>query len=221
MLGKKKNLEEKMDTHVLNLQEIKEAARNEKNSKKQKGMPLLLFFLGLFMIVMGILYPIIQDTLQKDDSEVSKTSQLEKEAVKEKETASIISNLTCTVNETGTRLKKEIKDVYQFDEKGLVKVTTTTDLVAINETGKVDITTSATTFNSLYGSIEAKGIEKKANLATDGGALITILSIDFTKFNVEKYNKSHPDHPFFITYPKGTSKEEIQKTATLQGAVCQ
>lgn len=221
MLGKKKNLEEKMDTHVLNLQEIKEAATNEKKIKKQKGMPLLLFFLGLFMIVMGILYPIIRDTFQKDGSEVSKTSKLEKESTKEKESTSIISSLSCTVNETGTRLKKEIKDVYEFDQKGLVKVTTTTDLMAINEMGKVDITTSATTFNSLYGSIEATGVEKKANLATDGGALITILVIDFTKFNVEKYNKSHPDRPFFVTYPKGTSKEEIQKTATLQGAVCQ
>ena len=210
-----------MDTHVLNLQEIKEAAKNEKKAKKQRGMPLLLFFLGLFMIVMGILYPVIRDTLKKDESAVLKSSKLEKETVKEKESNSITSSLSCTISEVGIKLKKEIKDVYEFNEKGLVKVTTTTDLMAINEMGKADITTSATTFNSLYGSVEAEGVEKKANLATDRGALITILSIDFNKFNVEKYNKSHPESPFFVTYPKGTSREEIQKTATLQGAVCQ
>jgi len=215
MLGRRKELEQKMDTHVLNLQEIKQAASTEKKVKKQRSTSLLLFFLGLFMIVMGILYPIIMDTIHAESEEVSNNAKENTET-----TSKVVDRLSCTYSENGIKINKVVKEEYEFDHAGLIKITTTTDLTAVTDEGKADITTGATNFNSLYGSIDAAGIEKKANLATDSSGLITILSIDYHKFNVDKYNANHADKPFFVQYQQGTKKEVIQQAATSQNALC-
>ncbi len=55
-----------------NLEENKNISCKDK--KKRRSIALLFFFLSLFMIIAGILYPIIQETL-KEQEKISSTLQ--------------------------------------------------------------------------------------------------------------------------------------------------
>ncbi len=222
MLERKRKLEEKMDTHVLNLQEIKQVATTEKKERKQKNTPLLLFFLGLFMIVMGILYPIIMDTLDDPPTEISDIDRVDEgEKTTPVEGGSVSSKLNCVTVVTDQKISKTVRDTYEFEKELLTKISTTTEIKALNDEGKLQVSNGASTFYSLYGSVDTAGVSKNINLAGDNSSLTTVLTIDYNRFDMNQYNRTHPQAPFFTTYESGTSKADVTKSMLAQGATCE
>jgi len=225
MLGKKKRLEEKMDTQVINLQAMKQVASTEKRAKKKKSLALLLLFLGLFMIIMGILYPIILDTVNEETNNSNHT-QNSKDDKLSQDDDSITSNdekkvlLSCTTTTSTGKVNKITQLEFEFKNNSLVKYTITTNENAITADGNTQVVASNTLFNSTYGLIKADGIEKRANLSPDNKNLTTVLSVDYEVFNAGEYNSAHPDAMFFDSYNASSSKEEIGQMMIQQGASC-
>lgn len=222
MARKRKDLEEKLDTQVINLQAIKEAATTEKKEKKKRSTSLLLFFLGLFMIVMGILYPIIMDTIHGPATDVSDVEQLEDENSTTDDTQQETKNqLTCSLNQVSDGLNSTSSNVFEFNEAGLIKVTTTTKMTATTEEAKQQIIASASAFNTVYGSLVATGIESKIITAQDNSSLTTTLSIDYNVFDLEQYNEQNANSTLSISYTKGMTKDQVQQQMIATGATCQ
>lgn len=226
MLGKNKKLEEKMDTQVLNLQAMKQVASTEKKVKKKKNIALLLLFLGLFMIIMGILYPIIIDTVNSENAgDISKNDNNSTNDIPKENEETVVPDsttmLSCTMSEPSEKVNKTTQVEFEFNSAGLIKYTITTNEVAVTTDGNRLIASSASLFNSTYGAVQSSGIEKRANLSPDNKNLTTVLSVDYEHFNVEQYNSNHPNAPFTVSYNVGTSKDAIQQLMVQQNASCQ
>lgn len=223
MLGRNKKVAQKLDTQVINLEAMKQVASFEKQTKKQKNIALLLLFLGLFMIVMGVLYPIILDTVSGGTDDTSSTENINgKDSVATNgNQTSTISTLVCTQTDEGTDNVKTIKDEYEFSSSGLVQFKTTTTILAKTEIGREKINQSTITFSTLYGNVEAAGVSKNVNVAADNSTLTTVFSLDYRQFDLTEYNKLHADNPVFVTYQMNTKKSEIKKAMTAQGVSCE
>jgi len=223
MLGKKKRVEEKLDTQVINLEAMKQAVSFEKQATKKKNIALLLLFLGLFMIIMGILYPIIVETIAGSPTEISSAENIQKEDdsiptnvdQKKKDT------LICTQMSEEIDDAKSIKDEYEFLENKLVKFTTTTTITAKTDVGREKVGQSMLTFSTLYGNVEAQGVSKNVNVSADNSMLTTVFAVDYSEFDLAEYNKLHADQPVFVTYQKNTKKSEIEKAMKAQGVTCE
>lgn len=203
MLGKNKKLQEKMNTQVVNLQEIGVEYANE---KKKKNLSLFLLFVGLFMIIMGILFPVIMGTVQEE-------SKLQAVAVD-------TEPLSCIKSEKNGGIVVNTNYIYEFNQSGLIKMKIMANLVTAGEA----VDTAIELFDTAYESISAPGLETEIKVDHDTNSLTTIFSVDYNSFNLEDFKNEHSNDSFrlaYLEFTKGLSRETVVKKIVEQGGTCQ
>ncbi len=109
MSKKKQREEELIQTHVINLNEIREAERHEKHQKTRRK-PLIFSTLGILLIIMGFAYPSFKGYFSYTENVVA-SSRLNRN------TLTCISNIDDNVN----KVKTYTKSIYTFNNNELYK----------------------------------------------------------------------------------------------------
>lgn len=118
MNKKKESQEELMQTHVLNLNEIREAEKKE-NFSKNKRYPIFFAIIGMVFVLGGIIYSTFDYFFVKKDDVVKSSTN-----ISEKNSLICISNYDYREN----NLRVYTKTIYTFKNKGLIASDSTTSI---------------------------------------------------------------------------------------------
>ncbi len=172
MAKKKKIEEELLQTHVLNLSEIRQAEACE-NVIKNKKMPVIMSFLGIILIMFGFLYPKLTDYLV-NSNEISYVSKLEK------------NKLTCLSEfyEPTNTYKISSRVVYNFKDNRLTSSNMETIISMVNYDSMV-----LTNLNNYYNSLYQNVTSVQYNITLFNNSLIFNRTInDYDDFDINLYN---------------------------------
>ncbi len=219
MLRKDKKLKDKLDTQVINLKEIKEVASTEKKIKSKKNMALLFLFLGLFLLVLGILYPLIIDGMnhpRKDISSVDKFFDPEKTKKQEEKE----NKLTCDYVQETEDLTTAKKLEFIFDSEGLTQYREVTNFEAKTEAGKEQNVTTSNNSTEKYSHMVAEGLNSIIDLSEDYNRLTLTFEINYLVFDLDRYIENPENTPLEVSYARGRKKEEITQQLAEQNITC-
>lgn len=206
-MSRKKQAEEKLiNTHVININEIREAEREEKHLRIKKK-PILFSILGVLLITLGFAYPEIYKYLPKaENNEVVV-------AAKDKDILTCISN----VDDKNTNLKVYTKTTYKFSNGKLLKSTGSTKMSLLAGTDISIINALKDRYSSIYTS----NASVKYNLQSQGNELYIntevddYKTIDYNTYNNEINNINHT--PIFRG---GESIDTVKTTLEQLGNLC-
>ncbi len=146
MIKKKQTEEELLQTHVLNLSEIRQAEENEKGIRNKK-LPLFLIIGGFFCIATGFIFSGIINHFSSD----SKDDKVEKELA----TGIRQENLICLSEfiDDSNSYKIVNKIVYYFDGSRLKSSKMNTEISFINMDDIGTIQDLTNNYRNLYSSV--------------------------------------------------------------------
>ncbi len=204
-MAKKKDVQEElMKTHVLNLNEIREAEKKDKIEKRKKT-PIALLILGIILIIIGISYSIF--LTHKKLNAPQKTE-------KEKNEITCISNLVDNIF---------TKTTYKFSNQKLISGSTTSTIVPIDnanitslptiQTNLVNASFGVPTYSDLNGGISLAMLIKNNTLNINA-------NINYTTYI---YNEKQAIINRYINIPNFTKDynlTEVKKESEKLGALC-
>ncbi len=196
MLEKSNGMQKKVDTKT-----------DYEVTKKQKNISLLLLFVGLFMIIIGILFPVIMGSVEVM-SDVPQAMEIERQS------------LSCMKNENGSGIVSNTNYIYEFNHDGLIKMKVMYNLMSTEKTIDEFMAIS----NISYESISAPGLETAITVNHENNSLTTVFSVDYSKFSLEDYQKDYLNTSLnleYLSYKKGFSREKVEKKILGEGGSCQ
>lgn len=175
MSKKKESQEALMQTHVLNLNEIREAEKKE-NFSKNKRYPIFFAVIGIFFVLGGILYSSFDNFFVKNDEVLKSVSN-----VKKKNTITCISNY----DDRETNLKVYTKTQYNFKNQKLISSDSTTSISMLSGNDFAPLLTLRNQYDRIYTS--AVGVEYKSYVKNN--TLYFVFDIhDYANFDYQKHN---------------------------------
>lgn len=209
MSRKKLQKEELINTHVINIQEIREAEREEKYMKNKKK-PVLFLFLGILLISFGVLYPKVSTYFSHEESVVvaSKNERYNKDSL------TCISNFDDTTN----NVKIYTKTIYKFDTtNSLTSATSNTEISLLKTENLAYINGLKDKYLNIYKSNDAikYDIKVESNTLYINTDIIDIEKIYFTQYNSEINTYTHTK-----MFKKGDSMSKIKKDLEELGNLC-
>lgn len=206
MSRKKQSQEELIQTHVLNLTEIREAERKEIHSKNKK-LPILFSILGVLFIVTGFCYwKFYHPSLEKEDVVVASKT--------EKNTLTCISNLEYREE----NLKVSTKTIYYFQNQGLVSSTNDTQFSMLRKEDSHLLVSYRDYYSSIYLN-EDPNIIYQISLQND---VLTFSSQiqDYSQFHLDQYHLEIHQMNHTSVYQGGESLTTIQSREEKLGNLC-
>ena len=208
MSRKKKKQEEIIKTHVLNLNEIREAEKNDKKERRKK-IPGLFFGIGIILIVLGLCISFLIAKVFNNNPK-SKTN-------KNKDELSCISNL----QENNFFTKTKTKTTYIFKSNMLYSSSTISSIEQNTEINKL---------NDLINYFHLNGYNVNEYNDSNNGINYKLL-IANNKINMEYsivYNKYIDNskikiYDTFLSQPTLTSNdtyETVKKKSEKLGSLC-
>ena len=209
-MAKKKDVQEElMKTHVLNLNEIREAEKKDKIEKRKKT-PIVLLILGIILIIIGISYSIF--LTHKKLNAPQKTE-------KEKNEITCISNLVDNI----FNVNINTKTTYKFSNQKLISGSTTSTIVPIDN---VNITSLPTIQTNLVNA--SFGVPTYSDL--NGGISLAMLITNNTlninaniNYTTYIYNEKQAIINRYINIPNFTKDynlTKVKKESEKLGALC-
>lgn len=201
----KKYQEDIIKTHVLNLDEIREAEKKDKRNKNKKIIAITSI-VGIFLIVLGILYPFITDKI------------LKKEEPKKKQKSKEI--LTCTSNFENKVLNINIsvQKTYNFKKNKLFSSTNKTIFRSKNN-DQLSINKLYQRYNQLYLENKTLGVIYNINYKETELTIIEVID-DYNKINIEEYDTTLNTDSKTLIYSTKHNYEDIKKQSEQLGALC-
>lgn len=208
--------EELQRTQVLNLQDVEEAARIEKITSKKPA--IIVATIGVFSILFGTAFPVVQTLATKPVSNEKKTVKVEKKRIVNPET-----NLNCTY----TNLNKPdgtdtiLNAVFTFNYDKLIKVekTFTINPTVGNPLGPTTVQAYITGYRPFLAE-QIAGYQMSATPTGDG--LIVKSLVDLTVFNPTTLPTLHQGNVATkVEYEVNTDRETIYKDLTAKEFTCQ
>ena len=204
-MTKKQKKEELLKTHVININEIREAERNEKNIKSKK-MVIIFIVIGLMFIGTGSAINRFVKNSDDDKKIVVNTN-------KRSNSISCISN----VLDNDNNLKVYTKTVYNFDDNDMV--------VSSNSLSEITLLNNQTDLiNELknrYSEIYKSTNGVNYNITTRNNTLYFSANVrDYNLFDYSSYNNEIDTVTSSKMFRRGSKKDYIKKTLEEMGSLC-
>lgn len=201
----KKRQEEIIKTHVLNLDEIREAETKDKKQTAKKRI-IITSTIGVILILSGILYPIITKNLI--------TKEEPKKKVKQKNT------LVCTANfeNKDLNIKISVKKRYNFkDERlsnSLNEITFST-----NSNDKTAIEALYQKYIGLYSENKTAGAIYKISYKEKNITITEVIS-DYKTLDLKTYDSTLNNDVKTLLFSSKYTYEDIKKQSEQLGSLC-
>lgn len=211
MSRKKKAQEELMKTHVLNLNEIRDAEKKDKKERIRK-MPKIIVLIGIVLIISGFAISSVLAYIN-----TKKRNQVTYK--KDKSKLTCISNL----NNNYYKTKIHTETIYRFENnklaKSISKVTNTPNgEINYLEILKNDISTNTTYMNDIY--IDKKnGVEYKQNLNSKN-ELYLEFTLDYNYFKDATKQIVINDYCKVPILTNTETYNDVKQKAEATGALC-
>lgn len=204
----KKEAEDLLQTHVLNLAEIRQAS--EKMIKKEyRKHAFYLSIVGIFLIVVGLSFPKLQVLFVKE----TKKEVIRYATKVEKNTIICLSEF---VDESNT-YKIGTKRVYTFDSKGLTSSDSITSISLINQNDTTTLSMLENRYKELYRN--ATGIEN--TIFIDNNVLKFKQFIpNYKLFDVNTYNPEINGVSRSNIFKGKETMEEVKQKEISLGSAC-
>lgn len=204
----KKEAEDLLQTHVLNLKEIRQAT--EKMAKiKYKRTSVYISLLGIFLIVFGLIFPQFKSLFIKE----TKKDAIEYATKIEKNTIICLSEY---IEESNT-YKIATKSTYTFDSLGLSNKESITTISMVNQSDLTSLLALDSRYKSLYPN--ANGVINSISVKNN----ILYFKQNITDYNLFDINSYNPE----INYVNKTnvfvgreSMDTVKKKEILLGSSC-
>ena len=206
MSKKKQTQEELIKTHVLNLNEIREAEQKENNLKFKK-MPIFFALSGVLLLMMGILYPNLTEYFVKKDKIVMATKV-------EKNTLTCISENKSIEN----NLKISNKTIYTFNNYKLASSDSSTSFSILSGNDFSLLYSLRDRYNSLYNN-------KDNNIVytihvSDNILYFNSIINNYNNFNASNYNSEINTVNNTSIYHGGESIDYVRNNEEKLGNLC-
>lgn len=195
---------------VLNMDDVEQTVIYEKRTSKRPA--IMLAIAGAFSIIMGILYPIIMNSLDGTNGEAEEVP----EQIVFRYTLNC--NLAVAGNVDGTDSNTVI--TFNFENSKLVNYTKTISIIptAGNAMGVTNIQNYFNTFKT-YEEDEIPGYTINSE-AVDTGFNSSV-TVDFTKFNLSELPDSYKANAFTnVNYEASQSVDKVKEQVVLSGYTC-
>ncbi len=206
-MGKiKQTQEELMQTHVLNLDEIREAEKKE-IYMKSKRFPMIFAFLGFIFILAGIVYPGLNHYFVKNEA-IEVASMVEKNA------------LTCIANidDKTNNLKVYTKTIYNFHNSKLSSSESNTTISVLSGNDYTNLNLLKEHYNDLYTNID-QTIAYKIYLEHNSLYFNSVIS-NYSNFNQANYNSEINRLNHTSIFAGGESVDQVKKSEERLGSLC-
>lgn len=202
----KKKQEEIIKTHVLNLNEIREAEKSD-NQRINKRRAIIAMILGLFFITAGFLYPTLVNKFKKTEQQTPKKK--------------IKDVLSCTSNFENKlyNVKVLVNQTYNFKSNKLVSSTVKTTFSPSNDTMIENLNALYNKYLLLYNENKTSGIFYTINYEQNE-LVITEKINDYKNIDITTYDKTLNADNQTMLYSLTNTYEEIKKQSEQLGSLC-
>lgn len=216
--GIKLTQEELQKTHVLNLQEVKEAVRYEKMTSKKPA--IFVAIVGALLIAFGTSFQVAKTMSSNANNKIEQRNTAKSEETpitKEVKSTSLTCQLLSPNNEDGTDTTFSI--IYNFKNDKLINFTKT-----FNVTITPGSTIGSTTIQSYLKAYQAflnqlSGYQISVN-PTDNG-FITIVNVNYSLLNIQQLPEVQQTHfSTKVDYAMDTSYTQISQDMLNNGFTC-
>lgn len=206
MSKKKIAQEELIKTHVLNLEEIREAERKERYSKHKK-IPIVLTIMGLFLIIFGSFYTKFTSYFVKKDKVVV-ASKVEKNI------------LTCISNieDKNNNLKIYTKTVYTFNNNLLKASDSSMSISLLQGVDYTVLNNLKDKYNSIYVNTN-NGIVYTINVSNNTLYFNSIIN-NYKYFDAVNYNPEINTVNHTTVFKGGENMNMIKNSEENLGNLC-
>lgn len=195
--------EELIKTHVINLNEIREAEKEE-NHFKLKCLPKKFVFVGLFLIAVGIFFPSFKSLANAEDKVVAYTK-------------SDKNKLTCISNIDNSGLKIYTKTVYNFENQYLKS---SKKNITISDNSTKNVTNLNDIRNNLLTTYQSTGNIKYNIYFEDNSLKIEEDINNYNLFNKTGYNITLSNITATGVFDNTYDINKIKKDSEKLGALC-
>lgn len=205
MSKKKQSQEELMQTHVLNLDEIREAEKKE-NYSKTKRYPIFFAIIGLVLVLIGIIYSTF-------DYFSVKKERVETKSVERKDHLICISNYEDHEN----NLKVYTKTQYNFKNKKLISSNSSTSISVLSGSDTNQLISLRDRYSSIY--IDSLGVKYKIYLKDNILYFDSIIN-HYDDFDYKNYNSEINSLSHTSVFRGEENIEEVKNSEKELGSLC-
>lgn len=205
MSKKKQSQEELMQTHVLNLDEIREAEKKE-NYSKTKRYPIFFAIIGLVLVLIGIIYSTF-------DYFSVKKERVEMKSVERKNHLICISNYEDHEN----NLKVYTKTQYNFKNKKLISSNSSTSISVLSGSDTNQLISLRDRYSSIY--IDSLGVKYKIYLKDNILYFDSIIN-HYDDFDYKNYNSEINSLSHTSVFRGEENIEEVKNSEKELGSLC-
>jgi len=195
---------------VLNMEDVEQTVIYEKRTSKRPAIMLLIS--GLFSIIMGILYPVIMNSLDGTNEGVEEAPEQIVFRYR------LDCNLAIAGNTDGTDSNTSI--TFNFENSRLVNYTKTINIVptAGNNMGVNNIQNYFNTFKT-YEENQIPGYTISTEAVNNG--FNSSVTVDFKKFDLNKLPNNYTNNTFTnVNYEALQSVSKVKEQVLLSGYTC-
>lgn len=205
MSKKKQSQEELMQTHVLNLDEIREAEKKE-NYSKTKRYPIFFAIIGVFLVLGGIIYSTF-DYFSLKKEKVKTTNVVEK------------NNLTCISNydDHENNLKVYTKTQYNFKNQKLISSDSTTSISLLSGNDTSQLIALKDRYSSIY--VDSLGVNYKVYM-NDNILYFDSVINNYDDFDYKNYNSEINLLSHTSVFHGEENIEEVKSSEKELGSLC-
>ena len=211
--------EELQKTLVLNLADFEETARREKMTSKKPA--LIVALIGVFSIMLGFSFPLVQSFTARDKVSESITENRENYVEDEEEILTNLENITCNFDRMiadGTHVTSVAK--ITFRDGGIVAFTRTTTINPIpgNGFGPSSVQAINTILQPLL--VQMEGYKVTVQPTTEGGTIV-VADVDYDKLDFTMFPQKNQTHySTSVDYASNTPKEQVIPDMGTRGFTC-